>query len=293
MNLDALESFRVFAETLNFTHAAGLRHLSQPALHKQVRSLSLELGVDLYGKRGRTLYLTSAGIEVARFARDAHDRLLRLRGQVKGDRDDLPIGLSAGQGTYLYLLGPAIRAFQRRHPGILRLRVEDSAETVSAVRSGTAQFGITVLLEKPADLSLTPIQTLAPQLIVAAGHPLANRRSVNTKDMCKLPLIVPPDPSPLRQMLRAHFVRDQREFNPVMEVRGWELAMHFVSLGMGATVVNGCCRPPGGTRAIPLNGFPKTAYYLIEHPAGYSRALTTELKACLIKKAQSVHLFGS
>jgi len=292
MNLEALESFRIFAETLNFTRAAERRFLTQPALHKQIQNLASELGVDLYAKDGRSLFLTRAGIDVARFARETHERVVGLKRRVHGEQDDSPITISAGRGGYLYLLGAAIRDFQHRHPGLVRMRVDDSGGTLAAVRSGLAHLGVTVLLEAPADLSITPVREVVPHLIVANGHPLAKRKKLAAGDLDDLPLMVPPDPSPLRESIRAMLGRENKSFNVVMDAPGWELAMHFVSLGMGATVVNGCCRPPRGTRAIPLRGFPSTTYYLVEHPSGVPRRQHSELRERLLRGAVRVELFG-
>lgn len=293
MNFDALESFRVFAETLNFTHAAELRHLTQPALHKQVQNLTQEFGTSLYGKKGRELYLTPAGIEVARFARETHEHLAHLRGKVDGVGDDLPITISAGRGSYLYLLGQAIRAFQTCNPGVLQIQVNDSDGTTAAVRSGTAHVGVTVLLETPKDLAITPILEVAPHLVVAAEHPLSNRKSVSTRDLDGLPLITPPQPSPLRDMVRAYLARDQKTFNPIMEAPGWDLSMHLASLGLGATIVNGCCLPPRQTVAIPLKGFPSTTYYLVERKTGLFRSQVKQLRDCILEQASSVNIFGT
>ena len=74
MNIEALESFRVFARTLNFTRAAEQRYLTQPALHKQIKLLGESLGVELYVRRGRELKLTEAGVAVAKFSREVLDR---------------------------------------------------------------------------------------------------------------------------------------------------------------------------------------------------------------------------
>ena len=293
MNFDALESFRVFAETLNFTHAAEQRHLTQPALHKQVQNLTQELGVSLYGKKGRELYLTPAGIEVARFARETHERLADLRGMVGGTREDLPVTISAGRGSYLYLLGQAVRNFQDRNPGILQIQVDDSVGTTEAVRSGIAHVGVTVLVEEPSDLIVTPILDVTPHLVVGKDHPLSSRKSITVGDLDGLPLITPPQPSPLRDMIRTSLEREARVFNPIMEVPGWELAMHLASLGLGATIVNGCCRPPRQTKAIPLKGFPSTTYYLVERASGQFRNEVRELKECILKQASAVNLFGA
>ncbi|MEM7704198.1 MAG: LysR family transcriptional regulator [Pseudomonadota bacterium] len=291
MNFDALESFRIFAETLNFTRAAEQRHLTQPALHKQVQNLTQDFGVDLYGKKGRSLFLTPAGHEVARFARQTRERLIDLQGTVEGKDSHLPITLAAGRGSYLYLLGQGIRAFQNRNPGALRIQVNDSSGTVEAVTRGVAHMGVTVLLEEPKGLDVTPLLDVAPHLVVAKHHPLSSRKSVVVADLDDLPMILPPQPSPLRDMVRNSIKEQNLRFNPVMEAPGWELAMHFASLGLGATIVNGCCIPPRQTKAIPLRGFPSTTYYLIERPSGQFLKAAKELRSCILKHAGSVTLF--
>ena len=51
------------------------------------------------------------------------------------------VRLSAGSGAYLYLLGPAIRAFRRQSRARLTLYQHDQAETLAALRSASAQLG--------------------------------------------------------------------------------------------------------------------------------------------------------
>ena len=71
---ESLAAFVVFAEQLNFTRAATLLHVSQPALHTRIRKLGEQLGVPLYRRVGRQLALTDAGREVVRFARELEGR---------------------------------------------------------------------------------------------------------------------------------------------------------------------------------------------------------------------------
>src|SRR5689334_8215711 len=106
-----LGSFAVFAEHLNFTHAARVLHISQPALYLQVSKLAAEVGVPLYRRVGRQLELTAAGVELAAFARDARERSSRLVEELRTGQSHLPVTLAAGSGAFLYLLGPAIKEF--------------------------------------------------------------------------------------------------------------------------------------------------------------------------------------
>ncbi|WP_433478061.1 helix-turn-helix domain-containing protein [Spirillospora sp. CA-142024] len=82
LSTDALASFAVFADHLNFTRAAEELHISQPALHVKVQKLAENLGRPLYTRQGRRLTLTSTGEQVARFRprpRRPHDGFPRRR----------------------------------------------------------------------------------------------------------------------------------------------------------------------------------------------------------------------
>src|SRR5262245_28103155 len=125
---DALAAFAVFADHLNFTHAAAALHISQPALHVKVNKLAAEVGRPLYERRGRTLTLTPEGEAVARFARDLDTRMSTFLTEVRGAAEARPLTLAAGEGAYLYLLGDVIRTFHRP----LKLINRDSTRMLAA-----------------------------------------------------------------------------------------------------------------------------------------------------------------
>lgn len=52
------------------------------------------------------------------------------------------------------------------------------------------------------------------------------------------------------------------ECAPVIEAAGWEVMLHFVQLGFGATIVNACCRLPTGVTGIRLPELPQIQYHL-------------------------------
>lgn len=61
MNLQQLEYFKLIAETENFTAAANLASVTQPALSKAISKLEEELRVPLFERNGRSIKLTSFG----------------------------------------------------------------------------------------------------------------------------------------------------------------------------------------------------------------------------------------
>src|SRR5690348_13188227 len=140
VSVDALRSFAVFADHLNFTRAAAELRISQPALHVKIRKLAQALGRPLYHRSGRRLVLTGDGEAVATFARSHDQRLADFLAEFAGVVPDRPVVLAAGQGAYLYLLGETIRAVLAEEPTRLRLLTCDHRQMLAAVRTGQAQL---------------------------------------------------------------------------------------------------------------------------------------------------------
>ena len=103
MNTTQLECFLAVAETLNFSKAAGMVNISQPAVSHQISSLEAELGVTLFKRDPRELSLTSEGENVYCYAVDILNywqsrtaELFSLLEQVKGS---LRFGLPPSVGS--------------------------------------------------------------------------------------------------------------------------------------------------------------------------------------------------
>jgi DNA-binding transcriptional LysR family regulator len=59
-------------------------------------------------------------------------------------------------------------------------------------------------------------------------------------------MIVPPEGRPHRVAVADAFRRARIALEISVEATGWETTVHFVSLGLGLAIVNGCCRLPRG-----------------------------------------------
>jgi len=262
-NLDALQSFAMFADTLNFSESARLLHISQPALHAKVRKLSEQLDATLYVRVGSALQLTQTGEQVARHAREL---LTFNRRFVKGlavGQDTPVVTLAAGEGAYLYLLGKALSQFSG--PGAsphLQLLTRNRDEAVQAVRAGQAQLGIAPLGTVPADLQARRLTSVGQVLVVPRTHALAGRKSVRLRDLKGAHLIVPPAGRPHRELLGRLLQAESVPWQPSLEANGWELMLRFAQLGFGLAVVNACCRIPRELVAIPLQGYPPLEYHV-------------------------------
>lgn len=68
MNLQQLEYFKVIAKTRNFTRAANMLSVTQPALSKAVSKLEKELETPLFQRDGRNIKITKSGEVFLKYA---------------------------------------------------------------------------------------------------------------------------------------------------------------------------------------------------------------------------------
>ncbi len=260
----------MFAEHLNFTRAAAELHISQPALHVKVRKLAQALGRPLYHRSGRRLVLTADGEAVARFARAHDERLAHVLAEFAGAAPRRPVVLAAGQGAYLYLLGDPIRAVLAEEPTRLRLLNCDHRQMLAAVRTGQAHLGVSVLDVLPDDLTAVELATFTQVLLLPEGHRLARLRSVALRDLAGASLVVPPQHRPHRVLLGQALGAAGVDWTVAVEAEGWPLITHFVALGVGLAIVNGCVPAPAGLVARPVRDLPTVTYHAVHQPAALS-----------------------
>jgi DNA-binding transcriptional LysR family regulator len=83
MELLWLEDFTALAESGNFSRAAELRHVTQPAFSRRIRALETWVGVDLFERTTQGASLTDAGRHMLDNARDMTRRLYQMRQEAR------------------------------------------------------------------------------------------------------------------------------------------------------------------------------------------------------------------
>lgn len=283
MRSDWLEAFLVFSDTLNFTRAAEELHISQPALHVKISKLSEYVGKPLYHKSGRNLLLTAEGQKLQAFARDQSEQTVGFLQTLRNGSAEQEVCLSAGEGTFLYLLGDAISAFMSRSSNKLKIRTGDQNNVVEDVLSGEAHIGITPLDSGNGGLILRPYSKVGQMLVMPATHPLASKRKVGLTSLKGERLIVPSENRPHRTLINRLLMDLQVDWKVSVEVDSWELMLNFVKHGMGLAIVNEYCGIPNGLIAKPLPEFPAIQFQLIKRRHASDRLAVSELETVLFE----------
>lgn len=84
MEMHQVRYFLAVSETLNFTRAAELCHVSQPALTKAIKRLEEELGGELFRRERNLTHLTDLG----RLMKPHLETILRANEAARADAED-------------------------------------------------------------------------------------------------------------------------------------------------------------------------------------------------------------
>nr|WP_240161006.1 LysR substrate-binding domain-containing protein [Burkholderia sp. Ax-1719] len=183
--LRQLKTFETVARRLSFSRAATELHLSQPAVSTQIKHLEEHAGVPLFEQLGKKIFLTDAGKEMARHAREIIDRFNQVEqilAQMKsGFGGCLKIGVVTACG---YFFPRLIAEFRRRNDGVkLEFKVGNRDELLRLLEAN--EIDLAVMSESPTDSRIC-VESFAPHrfvVIAATDHPLARRARISRAEL--------------------------------------------------------------------------------------------------------------
>ena len=200
VELRHLETLLAIDEEGSFTAAADALATVQSNVSDQVRQLETELGVPLLVRSRRGAEPTEFGLLVLERAR-------RVQRELEAMRADLALlqGLDAGYarlgvvGTASRWLVPGLVAdLRERAPGV-RLRVNEGASERLFAELVDGELAQAVVTEPVNDRRLAVESLLEEDLIGLVGNDVElPHEPVPLAAFAKLPLVLPPDPNPLR-----------------------------------------------------------------------------------------------
>lgn len=189
MNLQQLEYLKIVAETENFTTAANILAVTQPALSKSISNLEKELNVPLFEKSGRNIKLTRFGEIFLKYSNAAlleiEDGINKLKQITNINSGSISISSTYNVGTYLmpYLISKFLdispnTKFHFNHQNHLGIYKD--------LNEGKIDLGFfehICPLNQQSNIESIPIKKEELVLIVSKKHPLANSSEISIKDL--------------------------------------------------------------------------------------------------------------
>jgi DNA-binding transcriptional LysR family regulator len=189
--LNALRAFEVAARLQSMSLAADELHVTHGAVSRQIRALETQLGVALFGKDGRGVKLTVAGIRLRDSTFEAFERLRDVCAELKQQSSDAPFVLGCPGSLLARWFIPRLDRLNRELPH-LRLQLSSSEGDLDPRRPG---LDATLLFAEPpwpADMQvyelaieaigpvLSPRYAGAPALLDSPPQALLNEMLLHT-----------------------------------------------------------------------------------------------------------------
>lgn len=151
MNLKQLHYFIIISETGNLVEAAEKLGISQPALSKYLTALERKMGVPLFYREKKKMYLTEAGRiylqAVSKIKRIQDETVTAMQYLRQKEKVTLKIGISPNMGSHFFARN--FRIFRHYFPNIQFQLLEGYAEQLyQGLLGGAADFVITTTCEE-------------------------------------------------------------------------------------------------------------------------------------------------
>lgn len=241
MELTQLRAFHEIAKSGSFSKGAEKLNITQPALSRQIESLEKSVGISLFNRHSRGVYLTEAGRrlfeyveQMLRLADEAERTLQEIQGLETGK---LIIGACTTVGNYL--LPGHLATFLMLHPKIeASLDLSKSDEIVDRVMNKEFDLAFIAGIPNLPGLCIEPITEDEILFLTHPGHPLCENASFDPQLLAGEVFILREIGSATRQALDSILRRIQVKPSRVVTLGDTEAVKRAVMAGMGVTFLS-------------------------------------------------------
>ncbi|RMF10323.1 MAG: LysR family transcriptional regulator [Alphaproteobacteria bacterium] len=272
-----LRYFLAVVETGSFTKAAERACVTQPTLSAGIQKLESALGVKLFNRSNRRVFLTEAGVQFVERAKAILHQCTLAQRELTEVESPKVLRLGALMTVPAAILERLLRAFLEAEPGtIIELFEGTEQEIGNRLESGGIDVALTLVRGANADKA-TILFEEGYVVVVPASHPLAGERAVEGRAFANQPTIVRTRCEVLSETSRyftAQNVRPRLVYRTAQDER----ALAMVAAGLGYTTVPESYRRDGAVQ-LRLLGFDyrrRIGLVRTAIPLGPERAALTE-----------------
>lgn len=197
--------------------AAQHLNISSTAINRQIIAYEESIGTRIFERLPRSVRPTAAGELLLRHIRATLKEHARVRDQIAGLRGlhGGTVTIAAFENLVINLLPQVIGEFRRNHPRVqVHIRAVNGPQLITGLAAGDFDLGLGYNLGVPAGIAALCTFPTRLGAIVAAAHPLAERKSVRLSDCAAYPLIVGDDSMTIHSFIREAFDDGHLPFHP-------------------------------------------------------------------------------
>jgi DNA-binding transcriptional LysR family regulator len=238
LNFNQLRTFHQAAKSLNFTLAGKTLYVSQPAVTAQIKLFEEFCKLNLFKKKGRSIYLTDEGktiftytTKIFELEQDLEKTIYDLQKIKKGC---LRIGTTK---TYaLYLMPLLLAPFHKLFPGVtIELNEGSSRDMSKSMLDFRNSVAIIPKIDDNPQIHFIPLIREEVVLLAAPDYHLAAREKVSFDELLSEPLIFKELGSATRQLVEECFKNKRDRLNIIAETGNMEFIKELVRQGEGIT----------------------------------------------------------
>lgn len=284
MDIKQLECFLKVAELLNFSRAAEALYISQPTLSYQISELEQEIGVPLFQRDKRKVYLTSSGQKLIEPARMVVQQAAALPELVRNDRDGeglLRIGFDDTEDHYEATgITQALAAFGKSNPGVsLSMECMSFQDCLDGLMDGDLDVVFLILRDKehlPTNLQHIVVYESEIVMVINRDHPAQTyEEAVSNLDL----LLVGEKPRGNSRILRT--MKNMKLKPNIRHVDSLVSGFVYADMGQGimllsSTYYEAHCYPQ--YKALSIPGDASKIYHAMVWKRGTENPLVEELE---------------
>lgn len=197
MNLIHLKYAVEIAKTKSISRAADNLFMGQPNLSRAVRELEESLNITIFNRTPKGITITDEGEEFLHYARRILNQVEEVESLYKeSDNRKQRFSVCAPRASYIsYAFAEFSKGIDTANPAEIFYKETNSLRTINNIVKGDYNLGIvryqvgfekyftTLFNEKK--LTAETISDFKYVLLMSKNHPLADKKSVNTKDLAE------------------------------------------------------------------------------------------------------------
>ena len=241
---DSLKVFITVANTKNFSKAAKVLNLTQPAISFQIQTLEQYYQTMLFDRVNRHVKLTESGELLLEYALSMNDlqaelerKMQQLTGQVKGN---LTIGASRTVGEYI--MPHIVSAFKKEYPDVdIALEIYNTRQVENNIMNNTIDVGLVESDISNKKLFYQDFLDDELELIVSSNHRWASEETISLLELKDEPFIIREAGSGSRLVFEQALLDsdfDIENLNIIMEIGNITAIKTIVASGLGVSVVS-------------------------------------------------------
>jgi len=257
MNIRNLKYLVSVADHNHFGKAADACFVSQPALSMQIKKLEETLGVQLFERTNKKIFLTEIGKLITQHARDILSRVDIIQNIANVAKDplcgELHLGIIPTLAPYLlpYIIPSLSKSFSKL---TIYLVEETTANLLIKLSQGKLDAALLALPVVDDDFCALPLFEEEFVLAIPPNHPLAKRKTAKLSDLENKSLLLLEDGHCLRNQALAvcHQVNATESKN--FRATSLETLRHMVACHVGMTLMPKlACKSNDNVCYLPFN----------------------------------------